>query len=121
MQAVLLLARPFTPKPRRTPHLYLCVVCLPVKKAAAWAGQSWRQDKRWRLAGRRAICVLAHRHAHRYAPHPRPAPPCLRARLAAGPLFDAGPTMDFYNLELKDTNVVDHNTHDYRKVHRYLG
>lgn len=21
--------------------------------------------------------------------------------------------MDFYNLELKDTNVVDHNTHDY--------
>ena len=20
---------------------------------------------------------------------------------------------DFYNLELKDTNVVDHNTHDY--------
>jgi hypothetical protein len=23
--------------------------------------------------------------------------------------------MDFYNLELKDTNVVDHNTHDYRR------
>jgi hypothetical protein len=22
---------------------------------------------------------------------------------------------DFYNLELSDTNVVDHNTHDYRK------
>jgi hypothetical protein len=21
---------------------------------------------------------------------------------------------DFYNLELSDTNVVDHNTHDYR-------
>jgi hypothetical protein len=30
----------------------------------------------------------------------------------AGPLFD-GETMDFYNLELADTNVVDHNTHDY--------
>jgi hypothetical protein len=23
--------------------------------------------------------------------------------------------MDFYNLELADTNVVDHNTHDYRR------
>lgn len=23
--------------------------------------------------------------------------------------------MDFYNLELSDTNVVDHNTHDYAK------
>lgn len=30
----------------------------------------------------------------------------------AGPLFD-GPSADFYNLELCDTNVVDHNTHDY--------
>lgn len=30
----------------------------------------------------------------------------------AGPLFDA-PSADFYNLELSDTNVVDHNTHDY--------
>lgn len=30
----------------------------------------------------------------------------------AGPLFD-GESMDFYNLELSDTNVVDHNTHDY--------
>ena len=34
--------------------------------------------------------------------HPRPA----------GPLFD-GERMSFYNLELADTNVVDHNTHDY--------
>ncbi|KAM1019820.1 hypothetical protein FF1_041114 [Malus domestica] len=32
----------------------------------------------------------------------------------AGPLFMAG-TMDFYNLELSDTNVVDHTTHDFRK------
>ncbi len=23
--------------------------------------------------------------------------------------------MDFYNLELSDTNVTDHNTHDYRR------
>ncbi|KAL4430401.1 hypothetical protein ABPG77_002207 [Micractinium sp. CCAP 211/92] len=30
----------------------------------------------------------------------------------AGPLFD-GEQADFYNLELSDTNVVDHNTHDY--------
>lgn len=30
----------------------------------------------------------------------------------AGPLFD-GDGMDFYNLELADTNVVDHNAHDY--------
>ena len=31
---------------------------------------------------------------------------------AAGPLFD-GESADFYNLELSDTNVTDHNTHDY--------
>uniref|UniRef100_A0A383WDS5 Ureidoglycolate hydrolase n=1 Tax=Tetradesmus obliquus TaxID=3088 RepID=A0A383WDS5_TETOB len=31
----------------------------------------------------------------------------------AGPLFDGAEQMDFYNLELSDTNVVDHNTHDY--------
>jgi len=31
----------------------------------------------------------------------------------AGPLFDA-PQADFLNLELTDTNIVDHNTHDYR-------
>ncbi|KAI3425304.1 hypothetical protein D9Q98_009069 [Chlorella vulgaris] len=30
----------------------------------------------------------------------------------AGPLFDA-PSADFYNLELADTNVVDHNTYEY--------
>ncbi len=31
----------------------------------------------------------------------------------AGPLFEED-SMAFYNLELSDTNVVDHNTHDYR-------
>lgn len=31
----------------------------------------------------------------------------------AGPLFDNADHMDFYNLELSDTNVVDHNTHVY--------
>jgi hypothetical protein len=30
-----------------------------------------------------------------------------------GPLFDEAEEFDFYNLELSDTNVVDHNTHDY--------
>lgn len=25
--------------------------------------------------------------------------------------------MSFYNLELSDTNVVDHNTHDYSQQH----
>ena len=38
----------------------------------------------------------------------------------AGPLWDsvnAGPKyIDFYNLELADTNVVDHNTHDYAET-----
>ncbi|GAX74466.1 hypothetical protein CEUSTIGMA_g1915.t1 [Chlamydomonas eustigma] len=34
----------------------------------------------------------------------------------AGPLFFESEYMDFYNLELNDTNVVDHNTHDYRKI-----
>ncbi|KMZ62483.1 Ureidoglycolate hydrolase [Zostera marina] len=32
----------------------------------------------------------------------------------AGPLFDVK-AMDFYNLELSDTNVADHTVHDYRK------
>jgi hypothetical protein len=31
----------------------------------------------------------------------------------AGPLFDGDAEMDFYNLELADTNVVDHNAHCY--------
>ncbi|GJP68223.1 hypothetical protein CLOP_g24954 [Closterium sp. NIES-67] len=30
----------------------------------------------------------------------------------AGPLF-AQPCMDFFNLELQDTNVVDHTTHNF--------
>ncbi|GIL79484.1 hypothetical protein Vretimale_18366 [Volvox reticuliferus] len=33
----------------------------------------------------------------------------------AGPLFAEPGAMDFYNLELSDTNVIDHNTHDYRR------
>ncbi|CAL1374345.1 unnamed protein product [Linum trigynum] len=32
----------------------------------------------------------------------------------AGPLFE-GESMDFYNLELSDTNVVDHTTHNFSK------
>lgn len=32
----------------------------------------------------------------------------------AGPLFSSHQHMDFYNLELSDTNVVDHNTHDFK-------
>lgn len=31
----------------------------------------------------------------------------------AGPYFDA-PAVDFYNLELSDTNVVDHTTHNFQ-------
>lgn len=31
----------------------------------------------------------------------------------AGPLFQDAESMDFYNLELSDTNQVDHNTHVY--------
>jgi hypothetical protein len=34
----------------------------------------------------------------------------------AGPLFVGSAHADFYNLELSDTNVVDHNTHDYFKA-----
>ena len=33
----------------------------------------------------------------------------------AGPLFPEPDNMSFYNLELADTNVVDHNTHKYSK------
>ncbi|KAK9168953.1 hypothetical protein Syun_001093 [Stephania yunnanensis] len=35
----------------------------------------------------------------------------------AGPLFKAE-SIDFYNLELSDTNVVDHTTHNFRKEDR---
>ena len=48
-----------------------------------------------------------------------PAPDLLNSYLerkenvGAGPLFRDACEMDFYNLELKDTNVVDHNTHSY--------
>ncbi|XP_007009735.2 PREDICTED: uncharacterized protein LOC18586342 [Theobroma cacao] len=37
----------------------------------------------------------------------------------AGPLFKAD-IMDFYNLELSDTNVVDHTTHDFIKENGVL-
>ncbi|KAG2482647.1 hypothetical protein HYH03_018420 [Edaphochlamys debaryana] len=33
----------------------------------------------------------------------------------AGPLFAAPDAIDFYNLELADTNVTDHNTHDFHR------
>ncbi|GFR51677.1 hypothetical protein Agub_g14120 [Astrephomene gubernaculifera] len=33
----------------------------------------------------------------------------------AGPLFPRPAHMDFLNLELADTNVTDHNTHDYAR------
>jgi len=32
----------------------------------------------------------------------------------AGPLFEGEPHMDFYNLELCNTNIDDHNTHDFK-------
>ena len=31
----------------------------------------------------------------------------------AGPLFPEPDKVNFYNLELSDTNVIDHNTHRY--------
>lgn len=34
----------------------------------------------------------------------------------AGPLFDSPDHLDFYNLELSDTNMSDHNTHSYADV-----
>ncbi|XVE68963.1 hypothetical protein DITRI_Ditri09bG0112300 [Diplodiscus trichospermus] len=37
----------------------------------------------------------------------------------AGPLFKADAT-DFYNLELSNTNVVDHTTHDFIKENRVI-
>lgn len=33
----------------------------------------------------------------------------------AGPLFDNADYLDFFNLELADTNITDHNTHDYTR------
>eukprot|EP00897_Mesotaenium_endlicherianum_P005753 jgi/Mesen1/5205/ME000258S04305 len=64
------------------------------------------------------------RAGHAYVP-PRPedvavfridGPAFLKLHAAtwhAGPMF-ADPLMDFYNLELADTNVVDHTTHVFR-------
>lgn len=37
----------------------------------------------------------------------------------AGPFFEAA-TMDFYNLELSDTNVVDHTTYDFQQQDQYF-
>lgn len=85
-----------------------------------WVGGARRQaHPSARLNGRTAT------HTHRFcsrtaAAWRAPLPPCLVSRptpprpaaLPAGPLFD-GPQADFYNLELSDTNVTDHNTHDF--------
>eukprot|EP00873_Tetraselmis_striata_P007767 jgi/Tetstr1/428031/TSEL_001815.t1 len=38
----------------------------------------------------------------------------------AGPLFEGAEYLDFYNLELADTNVVDHNTHEYEGTEFYV-
>ncbi|HAA33092.1 MAG TPA: Ureidoglycolate hydrolase [Cyanobacteria bacterium UBA8553] len=35
----------------------------------------------------------------------------------AGPYFEHHEFIDFYNLELSDTNVIDHFTHDFLKSH----
>ncbi|NET88729.1 MAG: Ureidoglycolate hydrolase [Kamptonema sp. SIO1D9] len=37
----------------------------------------------------------------------------------AGPYFDED-TVNFYNLELSDTNLVDYFTHDFRKSHHLV-
>ena len=45
-----------------------------------------------------------------------PAGKCVKLHQGtwhAGPLFQDNESMDFYNLELSDTNQVDHNTHIY--------
>ena len=34
----------------------------------------------------------------------------------AGPFFEKDETIDFYNLEMKDTNVVDHDTRDLKET-----
>nr|WP_040655834.1 ureidoglycolate lyase [Rubidibacter lacunae] len=36
----------------------------------------------------------------------------------AGPYFDAD-QLDFYNLELSDTNLIDRQTHDFRSSHGF--
>lgn len=51
--------------------------------------------------------------ATQHTQHTSAAPYSLCCCDAAGPLFDSSDAMSFYNLELSDTNVVDHNTHDY--------
>lgn len=45
------------------------------------------------------------------SPEPSHTVPCI----PPGPLFD-GESASFYNLELADTNVTDHNTHDYSEA-----
>ena len=38
----------------------------------------------------------------------------------AGPFFDGVEKMDFYNLELSDTNVTDHNSHVFKDVQFHI-
>lgn len=40
---------------------------------------------------------------------------CLQNTWHAGPLFKGHSHMDFYNLELADTYLNDHDTHDYKR------
>lgn len=39
---------------------------------------------------------------------------CVQGTWHAGPLFADHPYMDFYNLELSDTNETDFNSHSYK-------
>ena len=38
----------------------------------------------------------------------------------AGPYFFGSDLMDFYSLKLEDTNVLDHNTRDYKRSNNGL-
>ena len=61
------------------------------------------------------MCVLALSHGciSTFVVDPDALIGMLQATWHAGPLFTGPPHMDFYNLELSDTNQVDHNTHVY--------
>ncbi len=79
---------------------------------ALWGGRGARRAAAQSGRAQRGAEAGAERAHARFAEIPTTN---TNGRSRAGPLFDQSEFMDFYNLELKDTNVVDHNTHDYKK------
>lgn len=71
-------------------------------KDTACGGRRQRPRRRHALGRDRPLAAVT--PSLSTPPHPHTSPP-------PGPFFKDVDYLDFYNLELADTNVVDHNTH----------